>query len=217
MRNTKTNRKLKRRGAVTVLVAILLIPLLGMVAFAVDYGYLFKTRTDLQRTADAAALAAVQSLIPAPDGTQDLAAVRTALRSYATSNAASGFQVLDSDIEIGRYDPSTIYSNLTLLSSGTLDTVRVTVWYDSTANSPVSLFFSRALGIHSAPVTATATAVLQKASTIPPGADILPFVLPQDVWNARAPGDSWSVYGDGKDDRFGREQHPRQLGDSGHR
>jgi Flp pilus assembly protein TadG len=198
MRNTKTNRKLERRGAVVVMVAILLIPLLAMVAFAVDYGYLLKTKTDLQRMADAAALAAVQSLIPAADGSQDLASARATLRSYATSNTTLGFQVLDSDIEIGRYDPSTIYSNLTLLSSGTLDTVRVTVRYDSTANSSVSLFFSRALDIKSSPVTATATAVLQKASIIPPGAEILPFVLPQDVWNAHNPGDSWSIYGDGK-------------------
>jgi len=222
-RRTHLRRPKSRKGAVVVLVAFLLIPLLGMVAFSVDYGYLLKVRTDLQRMADVASLAAVQSLIPAADGTQDLAAVRSVLRSYAASNAAAsyhnlnsgteitkldssttfskiatGFQVLDSDIEIGRFDPATIYAKVSLLNSGTLDTVRVTVRYDSTTNSPVRLFFARALGIDSAPVTATATAVLQKASTIPPGTAVLPFAMPVDVWDARAPGDTWSMYGDGK-------------------
>jgi len=222
-RRTHLRRPKSRKGAVVVLVAFLLIPLLAMVAFTVDYGYLLKVRTDLQRTADMASLAAVQSLIPAADGTQDLASVRSVLRSYAASNAgtsyhnlnsgiaisqfdssttfsntATGFQVLDSDIEIGRYDPATIYSKVSLLNSGTFDTVRVTVRYDGTANSPVRLFFARALGINSAPVTATATAVLQKPRFIEPGADVLPFAMPGDVWNGKNPGDTWSVYGDGK-------------------
>ena len=178
--------------------AVLMIPMLAMVAFAVDYGYILKVRTDLQRTADAAALAAVQGLIPAADGTQDLDAVRTTLREYATSNTDNSFQVLDADIEIGRYDPATIYTNLTLLNTGILDTVRVTLRYDATANSRVALFFSQALGIDDAAVVATACAVLQKAAFIEPGMDVLPFAMPSDVWEARDPGDEWSVYGDGK-------------------
>ena len=188
------------------MVAVLTVPLLGMVAFAVDYGYILKIRTDLQRTADAAVLAAVQNLVPSADGTQDLAAVRSTLRSYAMSNNDASFQILDSDIEIGRYDPATVYSNLTLLSTGTFDTVRVTVRRDSTANDPVSLFFSRVLGMDEAPVTASATAVLQKASSVDPGADVLPFAMPVDVWEAREPGDEWNLYADGKlKDTLGNE------------
>ena len=198
MRSEKKNRRPNRRGAVVVLVAVLMIPFLAMVAFAVDYGYLLKTKTDLQRVADSASLAAVQDLIPVADGSQDLASVRNAARTYAISNTAANFQVLDADIEIGRYDPSSIYSNLSLLSSGTLDTVRVTVRYDGTANSPVSLFFSRAMGINSVPVTATAAAALQKGSLIKPGSDVLPFAMPQEVWNAHSVGEEWSAYCDGK-------------------
>jgi Flp pilus assembly protein TadG len=200
------NREPNRRGAVVVLVAVLMIPFLAMVAFAIDYGFLLKTKTDLQRVADAVSLAAVQDLIPAADGSQDLTTVRNAVRTYAISNTAANFQVLDSDIEIGRYDPTTIYSNLSLLSSGTLDTVRVTVRYDSTANSAVALFFSRALGINSVPVTATAAAALQKGYLIKPGSDVLPFAMPQVVWNAYDIGEDWSAYGDGKvKDSFGNE------------
>ncbi len=197
MTSKKPHHKFDRRGAVAVLVAVLMVPLLAMVAFAVDYGYVLKVRTDLQRTADAAALAAVQTLIPEADGTQDLDAVRATLRTYATSNTENSFQVLDADIEMGRYDPATIYSNLTLLNTGTFDTVRVTMRYDATANSRVALFFAQALGINDAAVTATATAVLQKARYLEPGTDVLPFAMPSDVWESHDPGDEWSVYGDG--------------------
>ena len=52
------NRKLRsERGASAVLVGILLVPLLGFVAIAVDVGALYAERAQLQNGADAAALA----------------------------------------------------------------------------------------------------------------------------------------------------------------
>ncbi len=194
----KQTKRLRRRGAVTVFMAVMLLGLLGMVAFALDYGVLLKTRTDLQRVADSAALAALQDLVPASDGTQDLAATAAAVRTYATANTDASFQILDSDIEIGRYDPSTIYSQVTLLNDGIFDTVRVTVRRDAQANLPVSLFFAPVLGLQESGVAATATAVLQRVTTLKPGDAILPISLPQDVWEAQNPGDVWTVYGDGK-------------------
>jgi hypothetical protein len=198
MTRKRASRAHKRDGAILILVVVMVIPLLAMVAFAVDYGYLLKVRTDLQRTADSAALAAVQDLIPASDGTQDLDAVRATVRAYAASNTGSAFQVLDADIEIGRFDPDLIYSQVTLLNTGVFDAVRVTVRRDAQANSPVSLFFARALGIQGSAVTATATAVLQKATTLGPGADVLPFAVPVHVWSSRKSGDVWSIFGDGR-------------------
>jgi len=201
----KCSERRARRGAVVILVVLLLIPLLMMAAFAVDYGYLLKVRTDLQRAADTAALAATQDLIPDGDGNQDLDAVRARLREYVPENTKDSFQILDADITIGRYDPSTIYSdNVSILDSGIYDTVRVTLRYDATANSPVSLLFAKVLGLNSAPVTATATAILQKPNQIGPGADVLPFAVPYDEWESLDPGDIWSIYGDGKvEDQYG--------------
>jgi hypothetical protein len=175
-----------------------MVPMMAMVAFAIDYGYLLKTRAALQRAADAAALAAVRNLVPSANGTQNLAAVRATVLQYARANIAeiALFSVLDADIKIGRYDPKTVYANFTILDDGILDTVRVTLRRDTQANSPVSLFFARVIGINTANVSATATAVLQKASIIPPGADVLPFSIPKAKWNATKAGDIWSVYGD---------------------
>src|SRR6266851_2982452 len=55
--------KPRRRGAVLPLTAILLIFLMGMVAFSVDLGYICMTQGQLQTAADAAALAGAAKLI----------------------------------------------------------------------------------------------------------------------------------------------------------
>lgn len=197
-RTTRASVPAGRRGAVLVLLTLLMIPLMAMVAFSVDHGYLRKVECDLQRSADAAALAAVQDLVPATDGTQDLSKVRNAVRQYVALNLDSSFQVEDSDIQIGRYDPATIYSNVTLLNTGVFDTVRVTLRRDGTVNSRVPLFLAPLLGTQTGSVTATATAVLQRASLLPTGADVLPFAVPENVWDAQGMGEQWSIYGDGQ-------------------
>jgi len=52
-----------RHGAITVLSALLLIIMLAMAAFAIDFGFILAGRTELQRAADSAALAAAWELI----------------------------------------------------------------------------------------------------------------------------------------------------------
>src|SRR5947209_7498116 len=54
-----------RRGAIAPFAAFLVIVLVGMVAFAVDTGYVVLTRTELQAAADAAALAGADPLMSA--------------------------------------------------------------------------------------------------------------------------------------------------------
>ena len=204
-----TSRSQPRRGAIAVLTAVLVLPLLGMLAFSIDVGFLLKKRAELQRAADAAALAAVVDLVPDPYGNQDLDKVRATVRQYAADNITdiSGFTVLDSDITIGRYDPETVYTNFTILDDGIFDTVRVTLRRDSAANSPIPLLFGRVFGILDSEVSATGTAVLQKASILRPGIGVLPFSLPKTVWDSKTDKDpAWSIYGDGRmDDGLGNE------------
>src|SRR5439155_18755865 len=52
----------RRRGAIVPLFTILLIPLMGMLAFSIDLGYIALVATDLQTAADAAALAGAEKL-----------------------------------------------------------------------------------------------------------------------------------------------------------
>lgn len=198
-RGTEGPKTRKRRGAVAVLAAFLVIPLMGMVAFAVDYAYLLKKKTELQRAADAAALASVRELVPDSNGYQDYSAVRAKVRQYARANMGnSNFSVPDNDIEIGRFERATVYTNFTILSTGVADTVRVTLRHDNTANSPVGLFFARVLGINSSNITATATAILPPGSHLYPGAKVLPITIEEAAWDAWPKDEDRIVYDDGQ-------------------
>src|SRR6187401_895149 len=54
----KRRQKQKRRGTIVIMGAVLAIVMLAMVAFSVDMGYVLTAKEELQRTADASALAA---------------------------------------------------------------------------------------------------------------------------------------------------------------
>lgn len=193
------DRRQRRRGIIAVLAAVMLTILLGAIAFAVDYGYLVKVRTDLQRAADAAALAATQDLIRKANATQDVGQARATARDYARTNLGdAGFWIADADIEIGRFDPDTVYASVNLLADGTLDAVRVTLRRDGISNSLVPLMFARVLGHQRASVSASATAALQKAELLYPGADILPMATPEALWDHLGVGETWTSFGDGK-------------------
>lgn len=194
-----------RRGAVAVLAALMMMIFIGMVAFSIDYGYIQAKQAQMQRSADAAVLAAVQDLIPDANGVQDFNRTRATVRSYVGQNLdETGFTIQSADIEIGRFDPATVYTNLTLLNSGVHDAVRVTLRRDGASNPLLPLFFARALGVDTANVTVRATAVLQKPMYLPPGAGVLPFAVPVTEWTAVPHGDTWTIYGDGNiEDDFG--------------
>src|SRR4029079_13941071 len=58
MKRFHLQKRQTRRGAITVLSAILAIVFIAMVAFCVDIGYVLSAKEELQRSADASALAA---------------------------------------------------------------------------------------------------------------------------------------------------------------
>jgi len=53
----------KRKGNILVLSAVLMVLIMAMLAFAVDLGYLYVAREEMQRSADSAALAAAWDLV----------------------------------------------------------------------------------------------------------------------------------------------------------
>src|SRR3954469_2052930 len=54
--------KRARRGSALILTALIMIPLVAVVAFAVDWGRICVTKAELQRTADSAAMAGAWEL-----------------------------------------------------------------------------------------------------------------------------------------------------------
>ena len=93
----------QRRGAVIVLFALAVVALLGMVAFAIDTGYIFTVNTELQRAADAGALAGAGMLVQGTDVAED------ATREYVIANIVGAREVKESEIEVetGHWDPET--------------------------------------------------------------------------------------------------------------
>lgn len=206
-RKKRVKKSPRRRGVIAPLLAILSVPLMGMLAFSIDYGYLEVMGSELQRTADAAVLSAAIDLVPNPDGTQNLQQARDRVVEYVQANLSnspagdSSFIVLDADIQTGRYDRSTINDTsqpVVLFDSGLHDAVRVTLRRDATANGPIKLFFARFLGVNEQPMEVTATAVLRRAYGLQEGVYILPFAIPVDFWDGLAPGEVFRVWSDSK-------------------
>lgn len=129
------------RGAVSVIVAIMLVALLGFGAMAVDVAMMYSERTQLRNGADAAALSVAQKCAKKADDaycsdTSSLAA------SLANSNANDGLSHIKS----------------IALNKGAR-TVTVTVGAQEAGHAPnqVSLFLARALGFNTAEVNAPST------------------------------------------------------------
>ena len=193
-----------RHGVVTPLSAILLVFLLGMVAFSVDMGYVALAETELQSAADSAALAGcgqlmqgfVQYNLPGQSAANQasilstaMSSARTSAKNYASYNGAGGAGSLalnDSDIEFGFTDASGNYTPQPTYT-GYPNTVKVTMRRDSSANGGVSLFFAPVLGIKSQNLKAVAAATLYTGTinsfSAPPLTHILPATYDVNAWN----------------------------------
>lgn len=148
------------RGAVSILVAILMVTLLGFAALAVDVGMLYAERTQDQNGSDAVALMIAQKC--AKDiSDADCSTSSPLARSLANGNAPDGA------------------SNIAaLVLDKAARTVKVTVGAQEAGKTPnrVSLFFARAMGFSSAEVTATSRVQWGTPST---GTILLPLAIAQ--------------------------------------
>src|SRR5262245_4379369 len=84
-------RPRRRLGKVVILVALCLVPLLGVVAIATDGGILMSDRRQVQRVADSAALAAAVDLFTKWNLSNGVDPGHTAHQSALTTAAANGY------------------------------------------------------------------------------------------------------------------------------
>jgi len=185
------------RGAVAVVVAVIIVMLLGFAALVIDLGYFFVTGNELQNIADASALAATrqlgatyQSLPGAAQATyvcDDPTPIKAAAQDVASKNHAGGKDniiVNDADIIIGQWDGSSFTPTL-----NQPDAVRVIARRDQSANGAITTFFAKLLGIDTLDVSKDAIAALTGQSTSEPGEVELPvgissyFYLPGNFCN----------------------------------
>lgn len=141
----------RRRGVTVVLVAVFLVVLLAMVAFAVDIGQLSLARTQLQAAADSAALAAAATT------NQSRSETETVAKKFAAYHTVAGrpAQLNSNDIEYGTWDTNT---RVFTPSAQAGNAVRVTVRTDPSNGGGTHLFFGSLLNLASVNQGASAVA-----------------------------------------------------------
>jgi Putative Flp pilus-assembly TadE/G-like len=174
-----------RPGNVISIVAILAVFLVGMVAFAIDTGYVAGTRTQLQRATDAGALAGCEKLGTWSGGTIPEATAKAECKKFAQAN--ENLTIRDADVRLLRYNPaapagsrvSALYSVL-----NPPNCCEVTMRRDELANGKLPLFFAPILGKNSADVRARSTAYMMPAQAVMPGSPMLPYAVQIDYYFA---------------------------------
>jgi Flp pilus assembly protein TadG len=143
MSRTNQLRKEKnpRRGAIAVLLGIMLVAFLSMAAFATDVGHLTLSRTTLRAAADSAALAAAGGMTQ----TDDLTVARALALEYALLNVADSYGNIadNASIVFGVWDPTThTFTPNETEPNG----VRVVLERSVARGNPIPSFFGRFLG-----------------------------------------------------------------------
>jgi Flp pilus assembly protein TadG len=141
-----------RRGNIVVLSAFLLVAMMAMAAFAVDLGYIADAKNELQRSADAGALAAAARL---PNTS---AAVSAAVNCTNNNKNTITPALKAQDIVFGFWDRDTGTFHNPRPSGRPYNSVKITLKRTTANGNPLNLFFGRVLGKTSTDVTATAIA-----------------------------------------------------------
>ncbi len=141
-----------RRGATLVLVAVMMVVLLGMIAFAVDVGYVCLTRSQVQNAADAASVAAAAQLASGMD------VATAAAVEFAGYNWVGGKPVAPGSVSVqyGTWDTASRSFTQTEIPG---NAVRATVQRDAEHDGNVPLFFGPVLGKRWFSVSASAIAM----------------------------------------------------------
>jgi len=176
-----------QRGAVAIMVALLLTVLVGIAALAVDVGYFMTARNELQNIADSAALAGAGQLkknyedIPYSDqkayvcNPEEIGSVSwdVASKNSAAGEGGSITVVLsgvndESDVQVGKWgDQSGVFTP----AVDNPNAVKVKAHRDG--DTPVITFFGRIFGIGAVPIEVDAVAAL--FPVVPDGKVFLPL------------------------------------------
>lgn len=194
--------QLNRQGSVMILTVGLMIMLFAFTALAVDIGYITLTRAQLQKSADAAALAANLELysgwgLSATKTSSEVAeAARDAAVAVAAQNEAGG---LDStfidpnvDVRLGlrQWDDATQQWGITW-GATPYNVVEVTVRRDNygsaNGDAPLDLWFAPVIGPENAVLKVSSIAALRPATSVRkiPGKNVgvLPYTLDYNTWH----------------------------------
>ena len=153
----------RRRGAVVVLIAVVMPVFIAFAVLTVDVGVMYNAKADLQRAADAAALGAASRLNDYSQG-DPVALARQTARTIVAQNPVlrQAVALADADIEFGHAVYQAGTAQFTFVPDNNLpDAVRVVARKTSDSpNGSLSLFFGKFFGKKMTDVSAEAIAVL---------------------------------------------------------
>ena len=162
---TQRRRRGRRPAAALALTVVTLVVLFGFAALTVDVGAMYNTRADLQRAADAGALAAATALTGSPHADDPIFAAHQAAIEIVEQNLVLGRKVTiepNRDVVLGRAWLDSTSNRYHFTPTDVLpDAVRVTVRKtEDSPNGPTNLFFARIFGRMFTDISATATAAI---------------------------------------------------------
>jgi hypothetical protein len=179
-------------GAIAVIVALLVIVLFGFTALAVDVARMYGERRELQRTADASALAGARELAFGSGLAMNMGEEyidRNPTIYHPSSPDGPGFSPATGD--------SVIVGTCDVPGAGSLPCVTSRVVAPKREEETpygFNFLFARVLGIDDRAISATATAVVGRGA--PGGDQLVPWLVmdcPNPKWDGTANGDSETV------------------------
>jgi hypothetical protein len=191
-------RRSLRRGVAILYVAICGTVIIGFAALAIDIGMLYVTQAEMQRAADAAAMAATWELLGEErlldEGYEDY------LRTLACESAAYGAArnpvlhdapviYADQDVEIGYLSDLNYDGSPVLTDDAPANATRVFIRRDAQHGGSIALFFARLFGsesrdLHVEAVAAFPDGIAGFEVTDESGpAELMPFSVHIDSWN----------------------------------
>jgi len=189
-----SKRRDRQQGAVAIIVALILLAMLGIGAFAIDIGRWLVVRNELQNGSDASALAGAGYLFPrapanivweAPDWDEAVRQAGLAIPLNTSENTALATGVVIPgwwNFATRTFDSDTLRAP----TGDDLPAVRVTLTKRDGENAgPVAMFFGRLFGVESIDARATATAVISVPVSAGPGA-LMPFAISDCMFSPSA-------------------------------
>lgn len=173
------------KGSVLPITGLCVVMGLGILALGIDLGHLFLVKNELQRDADAAALAGALRLMTPAGGiarpvstSPDCFRARTAAQTVATSNSADAEPLPSAnlDIRLGTYDMATrVFTDTGCANPAAVNAVQ------ATASKAVSIYIGSLLtGRSTVTLTAVAVALTGVVGSLEPGTHTLPLAVDHD-------------------------------------
>ncbi len=226
----------QRQGAAAVFGVVLMLSLIALMAFTLDYGNIYVAQTELRRSADSSAMAACWELFDGQVEDDPMSVIEcevaVAANQMATANTVGSDELsfATNDVELGTYDASQP-GDFDTTDPSTFNAVRVTLRRQTGSNGELPLFFGDITGVDSQSLHISATAAMlntvegfydpaQTNSNI----ELLPIALDLPSWLdalANATDDDYAyadgVVSNGSDGIFETNLYPKGTGLPGNR